>query len=266
MALGWLRRRPRWHGTVGVPPSGNGASSFHLSWLVDPPAAGREWVAAEAVVEVTDPPAVPALSFWALQCSFVDRGRSAGAGHLGLQWYAAHPGSTAVNWGGYGADGRELEGSTSSLPSATGNVNTRDFAWSPSVEYRLRISRSGEGPGSRTAWRGEVTDLASGSTVVVRDLFAEGTALTAPVVWSEVFARCDDPGASVRWSALQMIDGEGRATEARRVRVNYQSLADGGCTTTDSSVDDVGVVQRTGTVRRTPQGAVLPIPAQSDRS
>jgi hypothetical protein len=255
-----FRQRLMWNGTTGTPPSGNGASSLHLAWVVDPPGAGRAWVAAEAVVEVLVPPSVPALSFWALQASFHDRGRAAGAGHLGLQWHAGHPGSTAVNWGGYGAGGGELEGSTSTLPSAMGNVNTRDFHWDAGVGYRLRISRAGHAPGGRHAWRGEVTNLDSGETTAVRDLWAAGSELGDAIVWSEVFARCDDPSASVRWSGLSMEDDQGGRTAAARLSVNYQSLADGGCASTDSSVDGVGVVQATGSTRRTPQGTVLDLP------
>jgi hypothetical protein len=254
-----LRGRARWTGTSGTPPSGNGASSFHLSWVVDPPLAGRRWVVAEAVFEVLVAPAVPALSFWALQASFDDRGRHGGAGHLGLQWHSGHPGSTAVNWGGYGPDGVELHGSTSSLPSAMNNVNTRDFAWAPGERYRLRIAAgdTAGAPSGLNAWRGEVTDLTDGRTTVVRELWAGGTSLTAPVMWSEVFARCDDPPATVRWSELRLVDDLGAPLEVDRVRVNYQSLSDGGCANTDSAVDEVGFVQVTNTSRRTPQGSVL---------
>ena len=48
---------------------------------------------AEAVLEVLVAPSVAELSFWALQVGFVADGRDAGAAHLGLQWYPAHPGS-----------------------------------------------------------------------------------------------------------------------------------------------------------------------------
>jgi len=259
-----LRHRLRWDGTSGQPPSGNGASSFHLSWIVDPPSEGRSWVAAEAVLEVLVAPSVPALSFWALQASFHDRGRPGGAGHLGLQWHDGHPGSTAVNWGGYRAGGGELDGSASSLPSATGNVNTRDFRWHAGVRYRLRISRADHlppAPPGLVAWRGEVSDLSSGETTVVRDLWATGSALADLVVWSEVFARCDDPSARVRWSGLAVEDDQGLRVPVTLVRVNYQSVTDGGCTTTDSTTDAVGVVQVTGTRRATPQGATLVVPA-----
>jgi hypothetical protein len=255
-----FRQRLTWNGTAGTPPSGNGASSLHLAWVVDPPPAGRTWVGAEAVLEVLVTPSVPALSFWALQASFHDRGRAAGAGHLGLQWHAGHPGATAVNWGGYRAGGGELEGSISELPSSMGNVNTRDFHWLAGVGYRLKISRGGDAPGARCAWRGEVTNLGSGETTLVRDLWADGSELGDAIVWSEVFARCDDPSASVRWSGLTMEDDQGGRTAASRVQVNYQSLADGGCVTTDSSVDRLGVVQATGTTRRTSQGTFLDLP------
>jgi hypothetical protein len=257
-----FRQRLRWDGTSGQPPSGNGASSFHLSWTVDPPQPGRSWIAAEAVLEVLVGPSVPALSFWALQASFRDGARAGGAGHLGLQWHDGHPESTAINWGGYHASGGELDGSTSTLPSATGNVNTRDFVWRAGVPYRLRIARADSAaPAGLVAWRGEVCDLSTGTTTVVRELWAAGSSLADPVVWSEVFARCDDPSASVRWSGLVLEDDGGARAAVTRVRVNYQSLTDGGCSTTDSSIDDRGVVQTTGTHRVTPQGATLPLPS-----
>ena len=268
MWLGRMRDRLRWDGTTGTPRSSNAASSFHLQWVVARPPAGRSWVAAEAVLEVLVAPAVPMLSFWALQASFVERGRHHGAGHLGLQWYPPHPGSTAVNWGGYDAAGHELTGSSSPLPSATGNVNTRDLAWSPGVPYRLRISRAPSGratPAGRVGWRGQVTDLRTGQTTIVRELWAGGGELTDPVVWSEVFARCDDPSASVRWTELRLIDDTGAATDVSQVRVNYQAVRDGGCTTTDSAIDGAGFVQTTGTARVTSQGQLLVLP-HGDRS
>ncbi len=221
------------------------------------------WTAVEATLEVLVAPQVPALSFWALQALFVDRGRAGGAGHLGLQWHPDHPGSTAVNWGGYDAGGRELSGSGSDLPSALHNPNTRDLTWSENVPYRLRIHRpppdqvtEPPAPGL-VAWRGEVTDLDADRTTVVRDLWAAGTTLSAPVVWSEVFAACDDPTSVVRWHELRLTDDDGRSTEADRVRVSYQAVDDGGCVTTDVGVDPVGVVQVTGRARRTPDGAIV---------
>ncbi len=52
-------------------------------------------------------------------------------------------------------------------------------------------------PGS---WRGSLFDPRAGRAVVVRELHAGGTHLTSLMMWSEVFARCDDPPAAVRWS------------------------------------------------------------------
>ncbi|MEJ7584420.1 MAG: hypothetical protein WKF43_10125 [Acidimicrobiales bacterium] len=130
--------------------SSNRASSFHLRWGGLPPAVAL--VAAEATLEVVQAPAVAELYFWALQVSFTDRGRHTGGAHVGLQWHPAHPGATAVNFGGYGTTGHELDGSTSALPSATANPNTRDLDWRTGRPYRLSVV-----PGSgRGEWDGAV--------------------------------------------------------------------------------------------------------------
>lgn len=193
---------------------------MHLWWEPAPAPA----TAVSAVLEVMVPPAVPHLHFWALQVSFVDRGRRVGGGHLGLQWYDRHPGGTAVNWGGYGEGGGELDGDEPSLPSATGNHNTRDFAWRPRTPYRLSISGDGDG-----WWAGAVTDLTTDETTIVRRLRGGGTHLADPVVWSEVFAPCDAPSTTIRWSRLEPAP--------RTLRPTHQSFADGGCTNARSIPD-----------------------------
>jgi hypothetical protein len=210
--------------TAGFPTSSNRASSLHLHW--DPPP--RPTRAVSAVLEIVEPPVVDHLYFWALQASFVDRGRRIGGAHLGLQWYDRHPGRTAVNWGGYRDGAGELDGDTSALPSATRNPNTRDFVWHARTPYRLTISGDGDG-----WWTGAVTDMSTDRTTVVRRLHAPGsTELANPVVWSEVFARCDDPRVTVRWSDLQPAPSTLRPT--------YQSHADGGCANTWSRPDERG--------------------------
>ena len=238
---GRVLRRGRTRGarTDGPPTSSNGASSMHLWWT--PAAKGPGPLrTVSAVLEIVEPPAVERLHFWALQTTFVDdQRRPIGGAHLGLQWHAGHPGGTAVNWGGYRADGAgELDGHASSaLPSATGNVNTRDFVWHPGRPYRLTIDVDGTG---------SVTDVIAGSTTVVRRLDVGGAvALSSPVVWSEVFARCDDPSSAVQWSQL---DPPAVATQ-----VTYQSFEDGGCTNTRIEVVDGGstFVQRTNVTRLT---------------
>ena len=194
-------------------------------------------------LEIVEPPVTERLYFWALQATFVDDDRRRlGSAHLGLQWYAAHPGHTAVNWGGYRADGRgELTAVTPSpLPSATGNPNTRDFRWQPRTPYRLTIGADGTG---------SVTDVERRRTTIVRRLDVAGaTHLRDPVVWSEVFARCDDPSTSVRWSDL--------SPPPRSLHATYQPYENGGCTNTDTHVDTTlgAIVQRTNTDRRTPEG------------
>lgn len=257
----WLRgllgrEAEPWDGLTGRPRSTNGASSLHLAWDVP----DGEWVEAQVSLEVVTPPSVPELDFWALQVSFHDRGRDRGAGHLGLQWHRGHPGGTAVNWGGYDQYGNELNGSESSLPSALYNVNTRDYGWLPHRPYRLRVRLVPDSPGvphGFRAWRGEVTDLVTGEATVVRELWNPGDRLAGPLVWTENFADCDDAGSAVRWSGLELTDVAGDVHEVGSVRVNYQSLDQGGCAATDSSIEDGAVVQRTSTARITEQGAVL---------
>lgn len=223
----WRRAR-----TSGFPASSNRASSMHLHWHPPPPPC-RD---VSAVLEIVEPPSVPHLYFWALQVSFVDRGRRLGGAHLGLQWYDRHPGSTAVNWGGYRDGAGELDGEPSVLPSATGNPNTRDFAWLPGRPYRLRIHGDGDG-----WWTGEVTDLSTTETTVVRRLHGGGAELASPVVWSEVFARCDDPSVTVRWSEL--------SPAPTSLRPTYQSHVDGGCANTHSVPDGDAWLQITNQTR-----------------
>jgi hypothetical protein len=237
-------RRARAH---GFPPSGNGASSFHLHWHL-PPAAGH-LVEAAATLEVVTPPAVDHLYFWALQVAFP----GSGAAHLGLQWNRRHPGFGAVNWGGYATNGGLLDGTASELPSTPGDPNTRDFPWQPGRAYRLRVHRAGEG-----RWRGDVTDVTTGVTTTVRDLLASAEYLSGPMVWSEVFARCDDPSAATRWSGFAVASEHGERHAPMAMIVNYQPHRDGGCANTTSVLDERGgVLQITNTDRVTRQGAAL---------
>jgi hypothetical protein len=245
--------------TAGDPPSANGASSLHLRWeLPDRALPLRE---VSVTLEVVTPPSVDRLYFWALQADFADaEGRPAGGAHLGLQWHPSHPGATAVNWGGYGPSGRELDGSVSPLPSALRNPNTRDYAWRPGEPYRLVIARR-TGPGREdgpAAWRGTVVGP-DGEATVVRDLLPPGDRISGVVMWSEVFARCDHPTTAVRWSDPMAISLDGTPVAPTRLAVNYQSHARGGCSNTDARVDDVGVLQLTNVERTTPQGTVLAI-------
>jgi hypothetical protein len=206
-------------------------------------------VAASVTLEVCTPPVVDHLYFWALQVAFP----GAGAAHLGLQWNHRHPGFGAVNWGGYAADGYLLAGTESPLPSTPADPNTRDYPWEPERAYRLRVRRVEEG-----AWRGEVTDLTTGDATTVRDLMAAASFLGDPLVWSEVFARCDDPSVTVRWSDFEVVSDRGDRFTPAALTVNYQSHADGGCANTTSVLDGRGgVLQITSTERLTRQGAKL---------
>ena len=245
------RSRPR---TSGPPPSPNGASSFHLAWLLGP---DEDLVEVSAVLEVQVPPAVDRLYFWALQAGFADGAGHRGAAHVGLQWNRRHPGGTALNWGGYAPGGALLQGTPSALPSAPDDPNTRDYPSEAGRPYRLRVSPS---PGAPGHWQGEVTDLGTGRVTVVRHLDAGGDRLVGPVVWSEVFARCDDPSASVRWSGLEGVSSEGGRVVPRGLSVSYQARAAGGCDNTTSAPVAGGVVQTTNAPRTVAPGTVLPYP------
>ncbi len=261
MSPGWLRRLLAGAdpGTVttrttGRPRSSNGASSFHLGWVVS-----GVFDAVAVTLEVLEPPVVDRLYFWALQADFGATGRSAGGAHLGLQWHPQHPGSTAVNWGGYRAGGGELDGSASALPSRLANVNTRDFSWTPGTPYRLAISRNPADesvPRGMTAWRGTVCDLSTGAVTVVRDLYIPGDRIVGATMWSEVFADCDAPSVAVRWSDPVVVR-DGVEVEPSGLSVNYQTHGDGGCANTSSGTDGIGVLQRTSTDRLTSQGTRL---------
>lgn len=211
---------------------------MHVWWDHDP---STRPTTVEATLEILDPPTVPRLHFWALQATFADdAGRPVGTAHLGLQWYPAHPGSTAVNWGGYlpGGGGELTAHHPSALPSVTGNPNTRDFAWRPHTPYRLTIHADGTGA---------ITDP-DATTVVRRLAVAGATHLRHLVVWSEVFARCDDPSTAVRWSDL--------TPRPTALHATYQSYEDGGCTNTNTSIDAAAgtITQRTNAERTTREG------------
>jgi hypothetical protein len=203
-----------------------------LFWDISSPVS-----TASASLVVVRPPVVDELYFWALQVTFED---GAGA-HVGLQWLpgagAARRAGPAANWGGYEAGGRELAGSPPG--------NTHPYPWVVGRQYSLSVVRGSVG------WMGRVSDGAG--TVFERELLVGGHTLSSPMVWSEVFARCDHPSVMVRWSSLR-VDG----VEVRRARAKYQA---DGCTNTDSSVDGDGFVQTTCTERRTPQGGWLEVEA-----
>jgi hypothetical protein len=244
-----MRWRRRLGGrTRGFPPGGNGASSFHLAWQLRPVAG--HLVEAAVTLEILNPPAVEHLYFWALQVGVP----GAGGAHLGLQWNHRHPAFGAVNWGGYAVSGGLLAGTESPLPSTPADPNTRDYAWKPRRPYRLRVRRADSG-----VWRGEVADLVGNQVTAVRDLFARGDYLADLIVWSEVFARCDDPSVVARWSDFEVVTERDDRFAPIALGVNYQSHADGGCANTTSVVDpEGGVLQITNTERVTAQGATLP--------
>jgi hypothetical protein len=247
--LRWPRRSQQVR-LSGPPPSGNGASSFHLWWQLPAVAAVTE---VSAVVEIVSAPTVASLYFWALQVGFARGGRAMGAGHTGLQWHPGAPGG-AVNWGGYDESGHELPGAPSSLPEVD-SQNTLAWPWQPGRPYRFTVSA-----GQSRTWRSQVTDLADGRQVTLRELAADSTELTSPVVWTEMFARCDDPPVAARWSQLQVRNADGAVVSPSALVSTYQSFTDGGCSNTESRPEGAGVVQVTGLAgpRSGHDGQVLP--------
>ena len=149
--------------------------------------------------------------------------------------------------GGYGSSGAELSGGVSGLISSFANPNTRDFDWEPGRPYRLRILRAADG------WAGSLDGA------IVRCLDAPGQTLQSPMMWSEVFADCDHPAVSVRWSELEVVTRSGRRVPVTSAVTSYQSRQDGGCDNTNSRSDRHAFVQMTNVVRTPPRGARLQV-------
>ncbi|MEO8695986.1 MAG: hypothetical protein ABI658_20865 [Acidimicrobiales bacterium] len=248
----WLGLTSAASGTIrdeGRPPSGNGASSFHLFWQMP---AHEPLHAVSVTFELLDEPAQDRLYFWALQAGFADSSGAYGGAHFGFQWHPQYPDKRAVCWGGYANVGGELDGGPTTFPSIDGNPNVCAYPWTTGQRWTWRIRRIGDG----AVWRAELDDPNTGQTVPIRDLYCRGDRLVDPMVWSEVFAHCDDASVHVRWSELST----NTSTESIlpfAVSVNYQSYADGGCTNTNSIADEFGFVQATNTERVTVQGAIL---------
>ncbi|MYB44979.1 MAG: ABC transporter ATP-binding protein [Acidimicrobiia bacterium] len=237
----------------GLPPSPNGASSFHVWWEVpDIPLAS-----VSVILEVLKPPEVSRLAFFALQASFWSPTRHEGGAHTGIQWNPRHPRNLAVNWGGYDCDGAILPGTESSLPSTPLDPNTRDFAWAPVARYRLTIGPRSPGVQGPSRWPARIEGLDTGEDVLVRYLLCGGDHLRAPIVWSELFTRCDDPPVEVRWSEPSALGLDGEPVPVDRGRVTYQAYDAGGCTNTTVEPDRVGIVQRSGCERRTAHDSLV---------
>jgi hypothetical protein len=251
----WLRDLLKSAGSVitTVPSEPTtGVSAFHVWW--QGMGATEQYVSCSATLEVTHAPTVDKLYFWALQATFVDsRGKEFGGAHTGLQWNPHYPGNRAINWGGYDASGSVtaiLAGSLSPMPSAPNDVNTRDFAWEVGVPYRFDISHTSAG------WLGEVTNESTGKKAEIRTLFAGGDRLTGFVCWSEIFADCDDPSASVKWSHLSATTASGRVVKPSGVTLSYP--AGGDCPNNDTRLDaDKVIVQTTNGTRSGHDGQLL---------
>lgn len=240
----------------GSPASSTGASSFHLWWDVP---FGDRLTAASVTLQVTRRPDLDRLVFFALQVGFVKP--EGGGAHIGVQHHPAFPGQSAANWGGYDPSGELLGGTASPLASAQDDPNTRDYPWVADRPYQLSVERVepiADDLGL-IAWRGTITDLVTGDHTHVRDLHSRGRFLRGPVVWIESFAPCDAPRFEARWSNAIVVTEGGDVRAVKRMRVDYQPHAAGGCTNTNSFVEGVTFVQRTAQLRTTNPGTTLSI-------
>ncbi len=250
-------------------PSWRGRSATHLWWYVENQAPV---VRAEVTLEILEPPVANFIYFWAMQLNFTNGSVTGGGGHIGLQWHPYYPEQTAVNWGGYCShDGSILRGSDSVLPGSTGDVNTRDYPWRPNTKYRMSVYRAPDSAPTHQelhwpkaepiyCWRGEITDLSTRERVVVRDLYSSGSMISGPAVWSEIFAKCDSPRASVRWSDFRCYTETGQRAPIRQLGVTHGVGPDGGCNDSDVVWDGQGAVMSTNTKRTTPEGALIQLP------
>lgn len=245
--------------TSGPPTSSNGASSLHLFWVSEH--TTEPVVAIGVDLEVLQTPSVDRLCFWALQATIRSGTAVIGGAHLGLQHHPDYPGGTAANWGGYhGRDSPEtgeLSGSPLAFPSALANPNTCNFEWVAGAAYRLEIQMRSPG-----RWAGLVSRIGEGDPIELRVLDCPGDRLTDFAVWTESFADCDAPGAAVRWANPTLTTASGTLVGIEHAVVNYQKVADGGCSNSDSSPartdgNASGIVQRTGVSRANLQGSRL---------
>lgn len=78
------------------------------------------------------------------------------------------------------------------------------------------------------------------------------------VVWSEVFAACDDPSVVVRWSRPSILAPDGRRIRPTGYEVSYQRFEEGGCTNSNVVVTADAIEQHTGAVRTVAHGSSVP--------
>ncbi|MGI9666884.1 MAG: DUF3472 domain-containing protein [Acidimicrobiia bacterium] len=238
----------------GAPASSSGASSFHLWWDVP---FGERLTSASVTLEVTRRPDLDRLVFFAMQVAFIKPG--GGGAHVGLQHHPEFPQQSAANWGGYDPHGGLLDGSPSELSSVRDDPNTRDYGWSSGQPYQLLVDRASDDDAEIHRWRGTVLDLSTGRSTLVRELYTPGSYLRAPVVWVESFAPCDAPRFEATWSNASVTTESGDVRPIRKMRADYQPHAAGGCTNTNSFVEGVSFVQRSGQLRTTKPGTTLSI-------
>ena len=181
------------------------------------PPAGGPIVAASARLIVEAAPPVDELYFWALQASFTDgsgrraRRRPPGPAVARRRTRAPAPPTGAATRPAAAI----LPGSESALPSAHRQRQHPRPGGSRACPTALddRAGAPAAGLGRARSTAPSCARLAAG-----------GDRLDGLMVWSEVFARCDDPPVAVRWSGFAATVADRRGPLARRpCAVNYQA-------------------------------------------
>lgn len=236
----------------GTPPSASGASTFFLWW--DLPYTEKLTEIA-VTLEVVLRPEVDRLVTFALQSAFLRPG--GGSCHLGLQHNPEFPDRCAVNWDGYTAKGKRLESDEPSSTASGDELATRGFRWQKGVPYRLSIERGDQLDDGTYRWIGSVTDMQSGERHEIRRLLSRSPHMRGPVMYIESHGPCDGPRIEARWSNATAVSVGGGVRTVRSMRVDYQPHAAGGCTNTNSSVEDKYFIQRAGQMRTTKAGSTI---------
>lgn len=237
---------------AGAPTSGSGASAFYLWW--DLP-YGERLNEISVTLDVQRRPEVDRLVTFAVQAAFVKP--SGGSCHFGLQHQPEVDGRNAVLWNGYDAKGSLLEVRGDQQSSPANEDGSRAFEWSQGTPYRFTVERGEEEEDGRYPWKGSITDLNSGESHIVCEILNSSPHLRAPVMYVESYSPCDGPGFEARWSNAVAVSTDGGVRTVQSMRVDYQPHAAGGCTNTNSTVEQGAFVQRVGQMRSTKPGSTI---------
>ena len=124
------------------------------------------------------------LYYFAIQVDFSEDG---GGAHGGLQWAS---GGEKANWGGYDL---RYAGDVQSI--------VLDQPWATGVWYRYHVARGTQQPDGTWAWGFWITDLSTGTSRYLGDIYSKGSSISGCLVWMETGygVVATTPRAQVRW-------------------------------------------------------------------